>query len=56
MFTPIFIPDAHPHELRIYVNGMSKKLNFLCLSNFLFPQKSLEKWEKTIHHEPAHVG
>ena len=27
MFTPIFIPDKHTRELRIYVNPMSKKLN-----------------------------
>ena len=29
MFTPISIPDKHTRELRINVNPMSKKLNFL---------------------------
>ena len=28
MFPPIFIPDKHTRELRIYVNPMSKKFNF----------------------------
>ena len=35
MFPPIFIPDKHTHELRMYVNPMSKKLNFLCFIDFV---------------------
>ena len=47
MFTPIFIPDKHTRDLRIYVNPMSKMLKFLSfIYFFMFPQKSLEKWEK----------
>ena len=57
MFTAIFIPDKHTHELQIYENPMSKKLNFFPFIDFLcFHKIARKSGIKTIHHEPVHVG
>ena len=57
MFTPILITCKNTLELRNNVNPTSKKFNFYVILDFLCSdKKTLEKWRKTIHHEPVHVG
>ena len=57
MFTPIWIPDKNSRVLINNVNPTSKKLEFSRFCTFLCSVKNLGKvGEKTIHHEPVHVG
>ena len=43
MFTPIFITHKHTREPRIYVNPMSKNLNFFSFIDFYVSTKKLGK-------------
>ena len=55
MFSPLIITDENANELRMNANQMSKNCTFL-RAVYVPTKKSVEKWEKTIHHEPVCVG